>query len=157
MMSELEILFTSAARVQILRLFLLNPGSRFYQREIERETGPPIRAVQREVERLEGIGLLERTAEGNRVFYQLHPEFPLSAELTALFHRATGTAEEREPPPRIRSHASESVRPGRAYVAVPPDPATIRQPFEWMETLPVPPLPARLRRIQAEVEWDRAY
>ncbi len=151
MMSELEILFTSAARVQILRLFLLNPGSRFYQREIERETGQPIRAVQREVERLEGIALLERTAEGNRVFYHLHPDFPLLSELTALFHRATGTTE--GPEAQSRAHS----RRRRAYVTLPPDPATIRQPFEWMETLPVPRLPANLRRVQAEVEWDRAY
>ncbi len=143
MMSELEILFTSAARVHILRLFLLNPGNRFYQREIERETDQPIRAVQREVERLEGMGLLERTAEGNRVFYRLDPQFPLLPELTALFRRATGATQEGRTPPSARF--------------IPPEPATIRQPFEWMETLSIPPLPPSLRRVQAEVEWDRAY
>jgi DNA-binding transcriptional ArsR family regulator len=143
MVSELEELFTSTARVQILRLFLLNPGSRFYQREIERETGQPIRAVQREVERLEGIGLLERMAEGNRVFYRLYPEFPLLSELTALFRRASGVTREQRKLAGISS--------------LPPDPAFVRQPFEWMETLPIPTLPPGLRRVQAEVEWDRAY
>lgn len=142
-MSGLEVLFTSVARVQILRLFLLNPGSRFYQREIERETSQPIRAVQREVERLEGIGLLERMAEGNRVFYRLDPEFPLLAELTALFLRASGAARE--------SGVSSIER------SIPPAPDTIRQPFQWMDTPPVPPLPPSLRRVQAEVEWDRGY
>ncbi|MFN2220046.1 MAG: hypothetical protein ACK2UA_15670, partial [Anaerolineae bacterium] len=68
MLSNLEILFSSAARVQMLQLFLLHPESQFYQREIERETGQPIRAVQREVKRLEEIGLLTRSTEGNRVF-----------------------------------------------------------------------------------------
>jgi DNA-binding transcriptional ArsR family regulator len=71
MYAILETLFSSTARVQILDLFLQNPGSQFYQREIERQTGQPIRAVQREVERLEGVGLLRRSAEGNRVFYTL--------------------------------------------------------------------------------------
>ena len=51
MSANLEVLFSSTARVQILRLFLLN-RAKFYQREIERQTGQPIRAVQREVERL---------------------------------------------------------------------------------------------------------
>jgi DNA-binding NarL/FixJ family response regulator len=40
-------LFSSLARVEILRLFLLHPDRQFYQRQIERETGQPIRAVQR--------------------------------------------------------------------------------------------------------------
>lgn len=142
MLANLEVLFSSTARVQVMRLFLLNPDGRFYQREIERETGQPIRAVQREVERLEGIDLLVRSEEGNRVFYQLNREFPLLTELTTLFQVAAG--EEPEGPPRPKR-------------ALPPEPSTIRQPFPWMETLPVPPLPPSLRRIQVEGEWDQAY
>lgn len=143
MFSDLEVLFSSTARVQVMRLFLLNPDRQYYQREIERETGQPIRAVQREVERLEGIDLLLRSEEGNRVFYRLNPDFALLAELTALFQAAVGVGEGEAP---------------AGYQAVPPpEPATIRQPFPWMETLPVPPLPAALRQIQVEGEWDRAY
>lgn len=143
MFAILETLFSSAARVQVLGLFLQNPGSQFYQREIERETGQPIRAVQREVERLEGIGLLLRSEEGNRVYYSLNPDLPLLAELTALFQKAVGGEEVEEAAGRARS--------------IPPEPASIRQPFEWMETLAVPPLPSSLRRMQVEGEWDRAY
>lgn len=139
MLSNLEILFSSAARVQVLQLFLLHPESQFYQREIERETGQPIRAVQREVKRLEEIGLLTRSTEGNRVFYELNPEFPLRAELTALFQAATG----------VEAAVPSAQRP--------PEPSTVSQPFSWIETLPVPPLPASLRRKQMEGEWDQAY
>jgi DNA-binding transcriptional ArsR family regulator len=139
MLSTLEVLFSSVARVQVLNLFLLHPNSQFYQREIERETGQAIRAVQREVKRLEEIGLLTRSTEGNRVFYRLNPEFPLLAELTALFQSATGI----EP----------AVQPDK----MPPEPSAVRQPFPWIETLPVPPLPPSLRRIQIEGEWDQAY
>jgi len=139
MSSNLEVLFSSVARVQVLQLFLSQPDSQFYQREIERETGQPIRAVQREVKRLEEIGLLTRSTEGNRVFYRLNPEFPLLAELTALFQLATGIEPAFHPP------------------QIPPEPSSVRQPFPWIETLPVPPLPPSLRRIQMEGEWDQAY
>jgi DNA-binding transcriptional ArsR family regulator len=143
MLATMETLFSSMARVKILHLFLLNPSSQFYQREIERETEQPIRAVQREVERLEGIGLLARSKEGNRVFYQVNPEFALLEELTALFERAFGAKRTKE--------ATE----GLATTA--PEPWSIQQPFPWMETPPVPPLPSRLREIQVDGEWDQAY
>jgi DNA-binding transcriptional ArsR family regulator len=139
MSANLEVLFSSAARVQVLQLFLQHPDREFYQREIERETGQPIRAVQREVKRLEEIGLLIRSSEGNRVFYRLDPAFPMLAELTALFQSASGA----EP-------ATTSAQP-------PPEPSTISQPFPWMETLHVPPLPDALRHRQVEGEWDQAY
>jgi DNA-binding transcriptional ArsR family regulator len=141
MSTTLEVLFSSTARVQVLRLFLLHPGSRFYQREIERETEQPIRAVQREVERLDEAGLLLREPEGNRVFYRLNPDFALLAELTALFQKETG--------PESIPQVVKSRRP--------PAPETISQPFSWMETGPVEPLPPTLRQAQVEGEWDQAY
>jgi hypothetical protein len=143
MSTELEALLSSAARVEILRLFLLNPDRQFYQREIERETGQPIRAVQREVERLEGIDLLLRAAEGNRVFYRLNPDFALLSELMALFQKAFGGKELAGTPGSVRS--------------VPPEPSSIGQPFAWMETPPAPSLPRALQRLQVEGDWDRAY
>jgi predicted nucleotidyltransferase len=86
----LELLFSSSARVKILTLFLLNPESRFYQREIEGLTGLPIRAVQREVEKLEALGLLQRTRDGNRVYYQVDREFFLLPELKRMMLKTTG-------------------------------------------------------------------
>jgi DNA-binding transcriptional ArsR family regulator len=143
MLSELETLFSSAARVQVLRLFLLHPEDEFYQREIEREIGQPIRAVQREVGRLSEIGLLSSRTEGNRVFYRLNPDFPLLAEMKVLFQKAVGG--------EMAEAVPESDR------ALPPEPASIVQPFEWMETTPVLPLPPKLHDLQVEGEWDRSY
>jgi DNA-binding transcriptional ArsR family regulator len=141
MSAILEVLFSSTARVQVLRLFLLHPSSRFYQREIERETGQPIRAVQREVERMGEAELLLREPEGNRVFYRLNPDFSLLDELTALFQKA------------LSSESIPKVVKGRR----PPAPETVEQPFSWMETLPVEPLPPALRKAQVEGDWDQAY
>jgi predicted nucleotidyltransferase len=86
----LELLFSSSARVKILTLFLLNPESRFYQREIEGLTGLPIRAVQREVQRLVSLGLLQGTAEGNRVYYQVDRGFFLFPELKSMILKTAG-------------------------------------------------------------------
>jgi DNA-binding transcriptional ArsR family regulator len=142
MSANLEVLFSSTARVQVLSLFLLNPDRKLYQRQIERQTGQPIRAVQREVERLEEAGLLVRIPEGNRVFYRLSPEYPLLPELTELFRKACGDSE-----------AGTPVEKKRAA----PQPSDVQQPFPWMEAVPAAPLPAALRRRQAEREWDSAY
>ena len=143
MLSVLETLFSSAARVQILELFLRNPDRQFYQGGSERETGQPIRAVQREVERLEGIGLLGRSTEGNRVFYRLDAAFPLLPHLQALFGQAAATE-------------GAGAGPGKETRAR-PEPAVVQQPFPWMEALPVPGMPLTLRRLQIDGEWDRAY
>jgi hypothetical protein len=143
MLTELEVLFSSAARVQVLRLFLLNPDGEFYQREIERETGQPIRAVQREVGRLSEIDLLSRRTEGNRVFYRLNPGFPLLPELKALFRRAAS------------GEGGEALPEGER--ALPPEPASVVQPFEWMETRAVLPFPSKLHGLQVGGEWDRSY
>jgi hypothetical protein len=148
MLANLEVLFSSAARVEILRLFLLNPKRQFYQREIERETGQPIRAVQREVERLEGIDLLVRSEEGNRVFYRLNLKFPLLGELTALFQTAVEEG---------GREADALYAAAPAERQLPPEPSAIQQPFPWMETLRVPPPPPSLRRLQVEGEWDQSY
>lgn len=140
---ELEVLFSSVARVRILELFLLNPDSRYYQREIERETGQAIRAVQREMGRLTEIELLSRTTEGNRVFYALNPEFPLVGELTGLFQAAFRD--------EMRGAAAGARRPA------PPEASTISQPFPWMESPAVPTLPHSLRESQVEGEWDQTF
>jgi hypothetical protein len=141
-------LFSSTARVQVLSLFLGHPDRRFYQREIERETGQPIRGVQREVERLEGIELLIRSEEGQRVYYRLNAGFPLLAELTALFSASTGATARGTVP--VGTLALPAEPQGLTRV-----PSGVRQPFPWMETGSVPPLPQSLRRLQVEGEWDR--
>jgi DNA-binding transcriptional ArsR family regulator len=80
----LTTLFASSARATVLRLFMLDPYRPYYQRQIEKTTGLPIRAVQRELERLSGMGLLYKRAEGNRTYYQVDVDFPLFPELQGM-------------------------------------------------------------------------
>jgi DNA-binding transcriptional ArsR family regulator len=80
----LATLIGSKARVVVLSLFLLDPHRAYYQRQIEAATGLPIRAVQRELERLTEVMLLYRFEEGNRAYYQVDLQFPLYEELRAM-------------------------------------------------------------------------
>jgi DNA-binding MarR family transcriptional regulator len=83
-------LFSSQARVSILELFLLNPANNFYQREIAAICNLHIRAVQREVERLEKIGLINRSRRGNRNYYQIDKSSSIFEELKSIFLKTVG-------------------------------------------------------------------
>lgn len=96
----LNALLGSGARAEVLRLFLIDPMRDYYQRQIEAATGLPIRAVQRELERLAKIRLLYRRNEGNRTYYQVDTQFPLFHDLRNLILRA-GT-----PLDRVRAEAA---------------------------------------------------
>ncbi|MBL7063442.1 MAG: nucleotidyltransferase domain-containing protein [Anaerolineae bacterium] len=80
----LEKLISSSARVKIIRLLLLNEGKRYYQREIAELTGLPVRAVQREGARLTEMGLLHRTRDGNRVYFQANLACSIFLELKRI-------------------------------------------------------------------------
>jgi predicted nucleotidyltransferase len=81
----LQELFSSQARVAILGLFLLNPSDRFYMREVAARSGQPIRAVQRELTRLETAGLFSHIMDSNRKYYQINKNCPIFPELKAIF------------------------------------------------------------------------
>jgi predicted nucleotidyltransferase len=86
-------LFSSKARVKVMELFLLNSGNSYYQRQISELTGQPIRAVQREIEKLENMGLIEKRTEGNRNYYNTNKNNPIYNELRMIFLKTTGVAE----------------------------------------------------------------
>lgn len=86
----LEQLLSSKARVAILRLFLLSPEERFYVREVAHRTDQPRRAVQRELRKLEAIGVLEHSVDGNRKYYQVRKDCPILPELQSMFLKTVG-------------------------------------------------------------------
>ena len=90
----LSALFSSAARVALLKVFLLDPLRAYYQRQLEAATGLAIRAVQREVARLSEIGLLFRREEGNRTYYQVDMHFPLYPELRGMILKSATPLEQ---------------------------------------------------------------
>jgi len=83
-------LFGSEARVKVLSLFMLNAGSEYYLREIAKTTGLAVRSVQRAVEDLSEIGILEREKRGNSVYFRLNGQNPIVPELKAIFLKTVG-------------------------------------------------------------------
>lgn len=89
----LENLFSSKARIEILKLFLFNPEKRYYQRQIATLTNQSIRGVQREVEKLKKIGLIEESLEGNRKYYKTNKSCPVFEDLKKIFFKTVGLGE----------------------------------------------------------------
>jgi predicted nucleotidyltransferase len=86
-------LFSSKTRVEILKLFLFNQDNSFYQRQISVLSHQPIRGVQREVEKLQYLGLIEKSIKGNRIYYQVNKKCPILEELKAIFFKSEGIAD----------------------------------------------------------------
>ena len=86
-------LFSSKTRVEILKLFLFNTSNSFYQRQISSLTAQSIRGVQREVDKLNRIGIIERSIQGNRIYYKLNKKCPIIQDLKNIFFKSAGIAE----------------------------------------------------------------
>ncbi len=89
----LEKLFSSRARVDVLKLFLLNPDNSYYQRQISTITRKSIRGIQRELENLQKLSLIEKSIEGNRIYYKANRKCPIFEELKRIFFKSAGIAE----------------------------------------------------------------
>ena len=86
-------LFSSKTRVEILKLFLFNTNNSFYQRQISNLTDQSIRGVQREVDKLNRIGLIEKSTQGNRIYYKVNKKCPIVEDLKNIFFKSVGIAE----------------------------------------------------------------
>jgi predicted nucleotidyltransferase len=89
----LNILFSSKTRVAVLKLFLFNASDSFYQRQISALTSQPIRGIQREIEKLTKIGIIESYTQGKRVYYKLNQDCPITQDLKNIFLKTVGVAE----------------------------------------------------------------
>ena len=99
--------FSSSARAKLLGLLTLNPGQRYYLRQLAASLHLPIRAIQRETERLLQAGLLKKAIDGNRVYFQIQPEHFLYPEIKRMFLKILGArvllGEALQPPPTIQA------------------------------------------------------
>ncbi len=86
----LEQLFSSRVRVKLLTTFLTNPDTRFYTRQLARLLEESPYGIQRELRRLERIGLLEAQAEANLKYYSVNKDFPIYAELKSIILKTAG-------------------------------------------------------------------
>jgi predicted nucleotidyltransferase len=87
-----EALFGKTRRA-ILALFFTHCDEAFYLREAVRRVDVGSGAVQRELKRLTGAGILERTLRGNQVYYGVNRRCPVFAELQGLVIKTAGVAD----------------------------------------------------------------
>ena len=88
----LKNLFSSKAKIDVLKLFLFNPDNAYYQRQVASLIRHPVRAVQREVIKLLKLGLITKGEQGNRVYYRTNKKCPIFHELKLIFFKCVGIA-----------------------------------------------------------------
>ena len=103
----LDALFTSQARVEVLKLFFLRSSGRHYLREISSLTDQPVRAIQRELARLEDAGLLISSVEGNRKYFRANRQSPVFPDLRALMVKTTGIGDQLK---KVLQERSDAIR-----------------------------------------------
>lgn len=96
----LEQLFGSKTRVMLLRLFLNNPDTFYFVREIARCLDTHLNSIRRELENLEQIGIIasctkedfekevEKEVRDNKKYYKLNRDFIFVKELQSLLNKA---------------------------------------------------------------------
>lgn len=77
-------------RQNILGTLLLSPERRWYLSDLAQRLEVPPSSLQRELASLTEAGILGRETDGNRVYYQANPSFPLLLELQSLFAKTVG-------------------------------------------------------------------
>ncbi len=82
-----------SVRGRVLGLLYRNPEQDYYFREIVRRIDAGHGAVQRELGRLEGCGLVTSIRRGRQVFYRANQDAPAFPELRALLVKTTGIAD----------------------------------------------------------------
>ena len=84
-----EVLF-GQTRGGILALLFSRSDESFYVRQLARQFGPSVGAVQRELENLSRVGLISRSRLGSQVFYQAKRNSPVFAEMRELLAKTVG-------------------------------------------------------------------
>ena len=80
-------------RKRILALLLGDPEQRWHLRDVARHTGHAVGNVRRELGGLTQAGILTRTRDGNRTYYQANRACPFFSELSGLLRKTAGMAD----------------------------------------------------------------
>jgi len=86
-----DVLF-GKGRSALLALLYGHPDQSYYYRQITRQLNDiSVGTLQRELETLSQLGLVERTTMGKQVFYRANQNHPVFPELRALLAKTVGT------------------------------------------------------------------
>lgn len=90
----LKQLFSSNARVKLLRVFLLNPDEEFFIRELTRKLDEQINSVRRELDNLKKVGLLKSRVRNRKKYFYVNKEFLIYSELRDILIKASSNDEQ---------------------------------------------------------------
>ena len=80
----LESIIRSKATRKVMGLLFSNPDKKFYIRQLERLSGEPVNAVQRELKSLEKSGILLSKEEGRVKYFWVNKKNPIYVELKRI-------------------------------------------------------------------------
>jgi len=86
----LKYIITSMTKRKLLQVFLLNPESKYYIRELEKILREPVTAVRRELANLQKVGLLKITKVGILKYYQVNTSCQLYKPLKEIIELTMG-------------------------------------------------------------------
>ena len=89
-MDALQALVLSEARAKVLTALFSERGRAFYQRELERVTGLPVVAVQRQLRRLSSAGLVAVGNAGGRRVYSADTRSAVYEEIASIVRKLRG-------------------------------------------------------------------
>lgn len=89
----LDALFTSTARINLLKILLLDVNGRFYLRELAKKAGLQLLSVQRELANLTEAGILVKETSGRQTYYRINKNCPIISELRSIFVKTVGVAD----------------------------------------------------------------
>jgi hypothetical protein len=81
----IDALFGSKTRVKLLHLFLNNPGTSFYVREITRIIDEQINSVRRELSNMLQVGIITSDSADNKLYYAVNQRYEHYVPLRAIF------------------------------------------------------------------------
>ena len=90
MVSILNSLITSKARVKILMRLFLNPDRHAYLRELADEFSMSTGLLSEELKQLKKSGFLESEKNGRQIHYRANQQHPLFFELNSMVRKALG-------------------------------------------------------------------
>lgn len=90
----LKQLFSSNARVKLLKAFLLNPDEEFFIRELTRKLDEQINSIRRELDNLKKIGLLRSRLRNRKKYYVVNKDFLIYSELRDILIKASSNDEQ---------------------------------------------------------------
>lgn len=81
----IDALFGSKTRVKLLHLFLNNPGTAFYVREITRLIDEQINSVRRELANMLEVGVITSDSADNKLYYEVNQRYDYYVPFRAIF------------------------------------------------------------------------